>query len=124
VAGAVRQYRMRIVRSHGTHGFLSCAHHGSEQKLDVFLGITKGLLTIQQGGCIRRHGIYGRWQLIQGDLGLVQPFPVGMGVSQLVLQLSIIDNSSLLHIDEEHLARLQTPFFDNLAFRDIQHTHL
>ena len=42
---------------------------------------------------------------------------------QVGLDFVVRNNPALLHIDEQHFARLQTPFFDDFFFRRRQHTH-
>lgn len=42
------QHRRRIIRPHGTDRLLARQHHGREQELNILLGITEGLLGMQQ----------------------------------------------------------------------------
>ncbi len=42
---------------------------------------------------------------------------------QIGLDLGIVDDPTLLEIDQQHLARLQTPFLDDFFFRNGQHAH-
>ena len=53
------------------------------------------------------------------DLRVIQPFLIGLGPSQGGLDLLVPNNAAFLHIDQEHLARLQTPLLHNFFFRDV-----
>ncbi|EXI75851.1 MAG: hypothetical protein AW07_00779 [Candidatus Accumulibacter sp. SK-11] len=62
-----------------------------------------------------------RWQFVELDVDPAEPVLVRSGTSEGVLQLGIIDDPSLLEIDEEHLARLQAPFLDDPLLGNRQH---
>ena len=64
----VRKYRGRVVRTHRADRLLAGQHHRSEQELDVLLGVTKGLLAVEQGRRIGRHGADHVRQVLQMDL--------------------------------------------------------
>ncbi len=55
----------------------------------------------------------GRRQVIQADPQALDPLPVRAVVGQLGLDFFIINNPALIKIDEQHLARLQAPLFQD-----------
>ena len=63
-------------------------------------------------------------QLFQNDLGSIEPFLVGTRSGQLGLDIGIVDDLACFEIDQQHLARLQPPFLNDLFFRYRQDTHL
>ncbi len=62
-------------------------------------------------------------QVVEQNLGAIEPLLVGVCRCQLGLEFLVIDDPPRLHVDQEHLARLQPPFLDNLVLRYFQHTH-
>ena len=72
---------------------------------------------------VRCHGAGAFRQVAETDLCLVQPVLVGITVGQIFLEFSIVNDAALLHVDQEHLARLQAPFLDDVTFRYIQYAH-
>ena len=56
------------------------------------------------------------------DEVLLKPFAVGVLFGDLLLQFSIVDNTTLFHIDEEHAAGFEAPLLDDVfgrnAFQD------
>jgi hypothetical protein len=62
-------------------------------------------------------------QVVEDEARLLYPLLIRLGGCQLMLQFVVADDASALHVDEEHLARLQTPFLDDLLFGEIQHAH-
>ena len=117
----IRQHRRRNVPAHGPDRFLALGGHGREEELDIFLVVAEGLLTVQQGGVVRWHGRDLGRQVFQVDLSLVQPALVRLGAGQVRFQLIVIDDALLLKIDQQHLAGLQPPFFDDPFLRHRQH---
>ncbi len=121
--GLVGQHRQGVVRTHGADTFLAGEGHGGEQEFQVFLGVAEGLLAVQQRGGVRGHGAHLGRQLRQPDLGLVQPLLVGPGGGQLGFELGIVNDAALLHVDEQHAARLQAPLLHHLLVGDVQYAH-
>ena len=121
--GAVGQRRDRRVIAHGAHGLLARLGHRRHQDLEVFLGVTKSLLAIEQ-----RHGGMGAarlggGQVLQHDLRALQPLLVGMRGGKLLLQLFIGDDALLLEVDQQHLAGLETPLVGDVLFGELQAAH-
>ena len=107
------------VVAHGTGGLFAVLQHGGHQEFQVFLCVTESLLTIQQ--CFVRFDRLGlAFHFVELDADGVNPLLVGLGGAQLVLQLVVVDDAAGFHVDQEHLARLQAPFLDDLAFRNRQ----
>ncbi len=57
------------------------------------------------------------------DLRVIQPFLVGLGLSQRGFDLLVPNNAAFLHIDQEHFSRLQAPLLHNLFFGNVQYAH-
>ena len=108
------------VVAHGANGFFTGRGHGGQQELDVFLCGAKGLLQVEQGH-IRSGGQRGRGDVVQLDAQVFDPLLVRFGAGQTGLQLFVVDHAALFQIDQEHLARLQTPLAHDLAFGDRQY---
>ena len=70
------------------------------------------------GGSLR-HG-----QVVDLDADALDPLAVGLGVGQRVFQFLVVNDSAGHRIDQEHLAWLQAPLFDDAALRDRQHARL
>ena len=119
-----RQHRRRVVRAHRADRLLAGQHHRRQQELDVLLGVAERLLAVQQGLGIGRHGADHVRQVVQADLGLVEPVLVGLGGRQRRLDLGVVDDPTLLHVDQEHLAGLQAPLLDDGVLGDLEHAHL
>jgi hypothetical protein len=59
-------------------------------------------------------------RLVELDADAARSTPVGLGAAR-VLELLVVDDAALLHVDQEHLARLQAPLLDDLLVRNRQH---
>ncbi len=93
--------------------------HGSHQEFQVFLGVTKCLLAIQQGFFgFDRLGL--TFHFIQLHADGVNPLLVGLGGAELIFQLIVVDDAAGFHVDQEHLAGLQAPLLHDLAFWNWQ----
>ena len=107
----VGQHRDRRVGTHGADRLLAGCRHGGQQDVEVFLGVAVGLLLIEQrhvgAGRARFHGL----QLLEHDLRLIKPRPVGMAGGEFCLHLVVRDDAALFEVDQQHLAGLQSPFF-------------
>ena len=73
---------------------------------------------------VRRHRAYFTRQIFQPDLCLFQPIRIGVTTGQFIFQFLVIDDAALFHVDQEHLAGLQSPFLDNALFGNVEDTHL
>ena len=72
--GPVRHGRDRRVIAHGADGLLARLGHGRHQQLQILLGVTEGLLAIEEGHVALRAPRPGERHLTQHDLGPLQPF--------------------------------------------------
>ncbi len=124
--GPIGEHRQGVVGPHGTHRLLAGDGHGRHEELEVLLGVTEGLLAVQQGVAVvgRALGTGPRRQVVEMDLGAIQPLLIGMGAGQLGLEFGVVDDAPGLHVDEKHLARLQAPLLDDLFLRNLEHAHL
>ncbi len=120
----VGQRRDRRVVAHRADRFLAGGPHRRHQDLEVFLGVAEGLLAIEQREVRQRRPGVGRRQLLELDQRVLQPLLVGVAAGELGLDLLVGNEAAFLEVDEEHLAGLQAPLGDDLAFRDLQHAHL
>ena len=119
----VRHGRDRRVCAHRADGFLAGDAHRREQDRQVFLRVTKGLLAIEQRHVGARGARLDALEVFEHDLRAVEPCAIGVRGRQIVLYLLVRDDAPLLKVDEQHLARLQAPFGDDLFFRNRQHAH-
>ncbi len=116
----VGQHRQGGVRAHRAGRFLAVVDHRLEDDLDVFLGVAEGLLAIKHGSN-RYLNLFSRCrQVVELYADFFNPLAIGLGVGQRVLEFLVVDDAPLFHIDQEHLARLQTPLLDNFLFRNWQ----
>ncbi len=115
------EHRQRRIVAHRAQRFLAALRHRPEDELDVLLRVAEGLLAVEQ----RRRRIGHRRavaiDLVQLDADLLDPFAVGLGVGQRVLELLVVDDPPLDQVDQEHLARLQAPLLDDPRLRHRQH---
>ncbi len=93
--------------------------HGGHQEFEVFLGVTKCLLAIQQS-FIGFDGLRLPFHFIQLHTNGINPLLVRLGGAKLVLQLVVVNNAASFHVDQEHFAGLQAPLLHNLAFWNWQ----
>ena len=87
------------------------------------MGKAKGLLAFQQGQLRlgRGHKVGRHFHLVELDAQVFNPLLVGLGVDDVGLELIVFNHAALLQIDQQHLARLQTPLAHDLAVRHGQH---
>ncbi len=117
----VRHRRDRRIGAHRADRFLTGGRHRRHQDLGIFLGVAEGLLAVEQ-----RHvaaqctGLY-RVQVFQNELGAAEPVLIGMHAGKFRLDLLIGDDPALVHVDQQHLARLETPLGDDVFLFHRQH---
>ena len=122
--GLLRQHRDRRVGAHGAQRVIAHRRHRLQEELQVFLGVAKGLLLVEQQRGIIRLGamILGQvGQLFQLVLGALQPLFIGLGVGELLLDLLVFDDAAFLEINQQHLAGLQAPLALDLLLRHRDH---
>ena len=120
---AVRQDSQWRIVAHRPGRLFAARRHRLENELDVFLRVAEGLLTVEQTGrALRRTGIRRRLEIVQLDVDARHPVLVGLLPRQRFLEFDVVDDAPLIHVDQEHLAGLQTPFFDDLFVRNRQYT--
>ncbi len=120
----VGQSRERGVGTHRADSFLASDGHGRHEQLEVFLAIAEGLLSIEQRDVGARGAGNDGLEVFEHDLGVLHPLRVGMRGGELALDLLVGDDAALLQVDEQHLARLQAPGFDDGLVGNRQHAHL
>ena len=106
----VGERRDRRIRAHGADRLLAGDGHGDEQQIELLLRIAEGLLAIEQRHIGARGARLDGLQILEHDLRALEPLLIGMRGGELLLDLVVGDDASLLEIDEQHLARLQAPF--------------
>ena len=120
---AIGQRRDRRVGAHRADGFLAGRGHRREQHRQVLLRIAEGLLAIEQRDVGARGARLDGLEVLQDDLGVLQPGAIGIGARQRLLDLAVGDDAVLDQIDQQHLARLQAPLGDDLFLGHRQHAH-
>ena len=128
-----REHGQRAVVAHRTNRLFGRRRHRRHQKLQIFLGVPKRLLQIEQrlrrpeisrcGRHIGRRSIgsgtrclatiqisAGVANALELDPDLLDPLAIGFAGRELIFQLFVINNAALLEVDQKHLAGLQTPF--------------
>ena len=122
--GLVGQHRQRSVVTHGACTFFAVIYHRLQHKLEVFLRVTKGLLRIQQIGRQFDFTSADSRQFSQVKARLLNPLTVRFGLGQCCFDFFVINDATLLHVDQQHFAWLQAPFFDDFFLRERNHAHL
>ena len=117
----VRQNGQCRIRSHRTGCLFAVLNHRFKDDLDVFLGVAKSLLAIEQGSGSCLNLLSRCRHFVQTDADFFNPLTVRLGFSQRILQFHIVNDATLFKVDQEHLARLQAPFLDDFLFRNRQH---
>ena len=120
------EHRHRRVVAHRAHRLLAGVGHRRHQELQALLGVAEHLLQIEQGhvGALARAVLLGQRQVAHLDLGALQPMLVGVARGQIGLQVVVVDDAALLHVDEQHLAGLQAPLAGDVLLRHRQHAGL
>ena len=119
----VRQYRQGGVVAHRADRLLAVQRHRRQDHLQVFLRVAERLLPVEQGDfrALRRRR---RRKVLERDARPVDPRAVRLGRRQRTLQLGVIDDPTLVGVDEQHLSGLQPPFPDHLALGNVEHADL
>ena len=134
----VGQDSQRRVVAHRAGGFFAVAGHRRHQEADVLLGVAEGLLAIEDRDLLDRAGSVGGRFVAAGhcsdvaggdffelDADTLDPLAIGLARRQLVLEFGVVDDATLLEVDQEHLARLQAPLFGDARIGDLgQHARL
>ena len=121
---AVGEHRDRRIRAHRTQRIIGVLGHRLKEAREVFLGIAKGLLAIEQAGGFLRQGGQLRldhFQVLELVLRGMQPVLVRLGGGERGLEFLVLDDPALIEIDQQHAARLEPPLADNIVFLDRQH---
>jgi len=117
----IGEHRQGRVVAHRAGGFLAVPAHRFEDELDVFLREAERLLTVEQAGGGLRRLRRRAFESVELDVDFLQPIAVGLGARQGILDFLVVDDAPLVHVDEEHLARLQAPLLDDFAVGNRQH---
>ena len=117
-----RQHSQWAVVAHRANALFAVDGHGGHQELDVFLAVAKRLLTIEQGH-IAGLGSFAfvAFDVVELDADVFNPLLIGLVVGQARFEFFVVDHATLLEVDQEHLAGLQTPLAHDLALRHGQH---
>ena len=120
-----REHRDRVVRPHRTDRLLGVLGHRGHEELDVLAGVAERLLALEQRLVRgRRLGAAVRREVLEPDLGFVEPPLPGARRGQPGLQLLVVDDAALLEVDEQHPPRLEPPLADDPGLRDVEHPDL
>ena len=119
-----RQCRDRRVRPHRAVRLGARHRHRRHQEVQILLRVAERLLAIEQRDVAARDARLDAVQLLQHELRTIDPLLVGVQRAQLLLDVGVRDDAALLEVDQQHLARLQSPLPDDLLLRDRQDTGL
>ena len=107
------------VVAHGSGGLNSFCGHGTQDQLQVFVGVAESLLRLLQ---LFIDGIrlwIGRGQGFQMQQVLLHPATVSPPGSHALLDLFVVDDAALGQIHQEHAAGTQTAFFNHGQWIEI-----
>ncbi len=122
-ARAFRQHGERGVGAHRAERFHALRSHRRDQDLQFLVGVAEHLLAAQHA-VVAEHHVLAFGQIRQVDHSLLEPLPVRMLRGQRSLDLVVVDDASLIGVDQEHLARLQPTLGDDLGRVDVDHADL
>ena len=120
---AIGQHGQRGVVAHRAQRLLAALGHRRHQQPHVFLRVAERLLAIEQRD-FRRRGRCGFGHLLEAHPAIAHPFAIRLAGRQRALQLVVVDDTALLQVDQQHLARLQPPLPDDLVLRNVEHADL
>ena len=93
--------------------------------------ISERLLGLQQSGrflvfvlrklCKVRVNFF---DIVEIELRLLQPLCVWLGFGEILFEFFIFDDAPLIEVDQQHFARLQTPFAHDIFFCKWEHAAL
>ena len=113
----------RRVVTHGSHGFLTSSSHWHDGLVDILLTVAKLHQLLLQ---VTHTVLYmtTALQFLQLYTILAEPFTVGMGLGQLLFNLTVVIDLAFLRIYQQNLSRLQTPFRYDIAWLEVHHAYL
>ena len=119
----VRQHGERGICPHRAYRLEPVGCHGCHQHPQLFVRVTKRLLSLQQCVLVRAMYLSGARQVLKSDQIFFQPVRVGIFLNEFSLDFFIVNDPALLGIDHENAARMQ-PVLDQDVFGwNFQHTH-
>ena len=96
--------------------------HRRHQHLQVFVRVAERMLADQQRLVIRLMHVASASGSASSSIRFSSSHRFhGPLVDQLALDLVVVDDPALLHVDQENLARLKPPFLDDVFGLDRQH---
>ena len=121
-AWALGEHGDRRVRAHRADRIVAAARHRLQEE-------ARGLPGCSRTPAGDRGSRPGRWRWAGAHSGgsgrssslnwvCAQPLLVGLGLGERGLDLLVLDDAALFHVDQQHLAGLQAPLADDLLLRD------
>jgi hypothetical protein len=108
-----RQHRRRRVVAHRGQRFLPVLGHRREDLFQLLDGIARGHLAAAQFRTLEQRLFRDAARRL-GQVGdLADPFPEGSRGGEGILDLRVVEQLLLLHVDGDHLARAQRALFDD-----------
>ena len=101
---------------------LGIAGHGQDDFVHVFLGIAEDLFLFLQvigDDGIAVGDVLARHEIVEVDDMFFVPFMVGVFRGDFMLDFVVVDDALFIRIDEEHLARFQAAFIEDVFRRDV-----
>ena len=118
--GPLGQHGARGVGAHRAQRLGTRCGHRGEQDAEVFFGVAEGDLAAHDGLVVGLDAD-AVGQRLEVEQAGVQPFPVGLLLAQVVLDLVVGDDAALRGVDQEHLAGLKPALGHDLGGRHVEH---
>jgi len=110
------QSGQRIVRAHGANRLFALFEHREQHPLKLFLRVPVIMKAVLVSPSPRGFEIYGG-QISQTNFPLRQPLSIGLCPTEGVLELIVLDDSSLSQIHNKHLPGLKAALFQHIFRR-------
>ena len=110
----------RII-THGPDRILLGGNHRNEHELQRFRGVPERLHMLQQFVVHHSFRCFDFWKFAEQQTLVLQPLLVRTSIGEVLLQFFVRDHASLLEVDQEHLARLQSSLDLYVSGINIEH---
>ena len=118
------EHRQGGVAAHGAGRLGAVLCHGDHDVAHIFVAVAKSLLqTDQIFLAVRGNLLIGHLQILHPDQVPVQPLSVGLAGGVGGFQLVVIHQLALDRVHQQHFARAQPVFAQNVLRGNVQHAH-
>src|SRR5262249_5204856 len=119
------KYSQRSIITHTPGRLFMISEHGTQDHLNIFVGIAEKLLARKQCTGIEQRLLYGLLEEIgRSRQMLLQPLLIGLVLGQRGLDLMIMQEQAAFHIDRDHFARSEATLFNHLMSFTGHHASL